>query len=77
MKTEQNSIRLNCQTVDNLINYLKSFNKDATVVIHEQDKTGAYNDYDCVIGCNIEFQHQNNKVVLFPGLPTSLISYKK
>jgi len=57
-------VTLTNQTAGNLKKYLERFPSDARVVIHDTDRGGSYHLYDCVIGCNFEYQ-ENNKTVIF------------
>ena len=62
-----NGICLNHQTAGNLIKYLQTFPADAKVVIHSVDRTGDFRNFDCQIGCNFEYQQENNLVQFILG----------
>ena len=70
--TETETICLNDQTVGNLKKYLARFPDDAKVVIHCTDKSGSYHNYDCQIGCNFDYQEENNTVQFCLGFPVDL-----
>jgi len=60
MKTK--GLILNDSTVRSLKQYLKGFKDDAKIVIHID-----YATYGVQIGCNFEYQKENNTVVLLRG----------
>ena len=68
--SKNESICLNNQTAGNLGRYLKGFPPDARVVIHGTDSEGCYQNYDCQIGCNFEYQEKAKTVILFRGFVT-------
>lgn len=59
---------LNEQTVGNMKKYLNRFPDDARIIIHARLNAGEYRNFDCCIGCNFDYQQENNMVFLYPGL---------
>lgn len=59
---EKGGIRLNKQTVGNLMDYLQEFDSDAKVTIWHDYKT-----FDCQICCNFEHQHETSTVNIMLG----------
>jgi len=64
---KQKPVRVNQQTAGNLIKYLKSFPKDAKVVIHNHNENYGYYVSDCQIACNFEHQKETNQVMFTLG----------
>ena len=59
---KKRSIVLNDETVRSLKQHLKNFDNDAKLVIHFDNAL-----YGVVIGCNFEWQEENNTVSLLIG----------
>ena len=55
--------------VKELREHLETFPDDASVVVWDWDHPNpGDNEFFCVIGCNLENQHETNKVQLLKGL---------